>query len=645
MRLLCCALTSSVVFLLALAGSAQAADFCVVDLRESCSFAFSNIGDALHQAELASGPDRVLIGHGDFVAPSGGWSYSAADPIEIRGFGPAETVLRQSSPTPSADDVLHVTPTGLGRSLVTQLGFAVGETDPLCGCGINRALVLGSATDATDLAFGLAPGASQATGVQLASDTTLRESTFAMAADFGSTAVSVEDSTGDVEVEDLSADAFVGVQATGGVAVHVHRAHITARYDGVLAASGSSAFVDNAVVDLKPRGGENYAFVVNAGVGPDTELDVRNSTATGGDSHSRGLAVYSDSSATATGRIVNSIVDTHGSALFRHAGGTGTANLTADHNHLRAGATVDEVGAGTLTNTHASSADPRFLGDPALGEVRLRFDSPYIDAGDPAGVLGLDPDFEGDPRVVDGDGDGVAKPDLGALEYQRRAPVGLSVQATPASGPVGSPFAFSAAATDPDGDPLGYSWSWDDGASASGASVSHVFGAIGSHAGTATVTDPTGLSVSGSATVQVEPSAASPLPPSPPPVTRNPTLPRLSILRRGLRLSRTGRIPIRVICSALVREPCAGTLTIATRKPVGPRKRILRLGHAAFRVAPGKAAILRVKVSKRNARIARRLRKLRVTAIGVTRDSAGKRETVRRPATLIAASPKRKRNG
>ena len=60
--------------------------------------------------------------------------------------------------------------------------------------------------------------------------------------------------------------------------------------------------------------------------------------------------------------------------------------------------------------------DPRFV-DLDAGDLHLRHDSPGIDAG--VFVEGLpDTDDEGDARAVDGDGDGMALPDIGADELR-----------------------------------------------------------------------------------------------------------------------------------------------------------------------------------------------------------------------------------
>ena len=70
---------------------------------------------------------------------------------------------------------------------------------------------------------------------------------------------------------------------------------------------------------------------------------------------------------------------------------------------------------------------------------------------------------------------------------------------------------FTAAATDPEGDlPLSYAWSFGDGATATGASVSHTYTTAGTHAATVTVTDARGAAGTSTVPIKVD----SPAPPT-----------------------------------------------------------------------------------------------------------------------------------
>lgn len=64
-------------------------------------------------------------------------------------------------------------------------------------------------------------------------------------------------------------------------------------------------------------------------------------------------------------------------------------------------------------------AEGNIAEDPLFTEgYRLYGVSPCIDAGDNDAAGGLDKDLAGNPRIVDGDGDGAATVDMGAYEFQ-----------------------------------------------------------------------------------------------------------------------------------------------------------------------------------------------------------------------------------
>jgi len=144
------------------------------------------------------------------------------------------------------------------------------------------------------------------------------------------------------------------------------------------------------------------------------------------------------------------------------------------------------------------SADPKFIHGPqgdALGDYHLLATSPALDAGDNAAPQIPALDLDGAARIADGDLDGIARVDMGVYEYFNAPPTavaGPDQTVTADASCVAAVALNGSASSDPEGDPLTYSWTGSFG-TASGATPSVSLPA-GTHVVTLTVRDARGAS-------------------------------------------------------------------------------------------------------------------------------------------------------
>ena len=466
------------IVLLATAPAASAKQWCVPPASGCTDGNVGTLQGALDLASNTPGPDQIRLGGATYTSSSG-FKYddngTSTNSVAIRGLSSRSTTLTRSS----SGSILSIKGFGGAHNSVTNLRFHI----------------------TTSTSQGLWGGIADVQGVAVAGDATITSGTGLIVVDgsvrsvrvampLSGNNVGVSDGFGDVANSTITADTGVIV---GGP---VHHCEITGGQMGIYMASGT---VDDDIVHIGGSAAERVGLDAENGGFASASAVARHLTIIGdGNPGSIGIRLR----ATAQGSFDESqTLDVRNTIIRAVAHGyqrigtpgfdTGTANLTMQYTDYDP-ATRDDSGPGSgpsPSDPTNPNTDPVFL-DAAHDNFRLAFNSPMIDKGDPAALAADEPttDFTGGQRVVNG------RTDIGALEYQRRPPTITSATAAPTAAQVGTPFAFSAAATDPDADPITYAWSFDDGATAAGASVQHAFANPGIHVATVNVTDAAGVS-------------------------------------------------------------------------------------------------------------------------------------------------------
>lgn len=312
-----------------------------------------------------------------------------------------------------------------------------------------------------------------------------------------------------------------GVKMNGGVLRRCLVAGCYASYGGGLRVNGGlvdACVISNCYSSTGMGGGiyQNGGVVSNCVITCNTQNSCRgvymasgtmvgclitgNKGATGGgvykaDGTLRNCTVTGNSGTTSNGGVVqakgaienciivyNGINDNTDDSLAV-SGGTVTYSCARNH---------PVTGAGNI------SADPMFA-DAPHGDYRLSGASPCVDTG-LNGAWGADGlDLDGNERILDGNGDGVAMVDIGAYEYDpAKAPPACSFEVTGGSIGTGLPTtsSFKAYTQGAVGTVDGYIWDFGDGTCVTSDTdtVSHEYKTFGVHTVTLSL-DCTGGSV------------------------------------------------------------------------------------------------------------------------------------------------------
>jgi hypothetical protein len=425
----------SLTFALVSAG-AGAATICVSVVAPSCSSNQPGLQAALDAAEATTERDRVVVGAGTFDGP---FLYAAGangGGIDLVGQG-SQTILTDSTNAPvNGITVVDLRADGAGNSAnVSDLSVHLPPNATAGNPGnigidaagtVQRVEVSGSATE---------PGGNKQAGVLLQAGETLSSSEIHLPAtppcgSFGG-GVAVESSgPAPATISDVEIVAPVGIEAEGAKAI-VSRSNITSQVNGIDVCTSQVVAEDSL---FRFTGGIGISVNTGRCGATPASFSGRQLTIVGpGVATGIGVEVSATNQAPGIPRsaeIDHSIIRSVATAFRTRtqdpaSTATATTSVSAsDFEAARVTTTTGGGGAASFLQPQANiDADPLFA-DPLTSDFSLLPGSPAIDASfsPPLAAGESATDLAGNPRITDGDGDGVAERDMGALESPAVAP-------------------------------------------------------------------------------------------------------------------------------------------------------------------------------------------------------------------------------
>lgn len=397
-------LTSIAVALLALAlpAAAGAADYCVAPNDDCGGTNVQTFEEALDLAQDDANSDRIFLGAALYKSTQNpGFAYYRKDaPVEIIGAGRDRTILTTTAP-------------GAGWSLL-----AIG------GPGSSvRDLRIKIPQQAQDLFWGLQTTArvkrvdivedpvqlqaNTRAGINLYENGTFEDSTAKLGGPGPTFGMIVGSST----VRRSTLSGRTGILSHGNA--EIERSRLTGVEHGLFALGSLTTIGESLVEMTGPKGAAIRAETMD---GNETSVAGRSLTVIASDGlDTAGLAVTTSPKPAYNAHVslANSVIRGGGTSMSAYGSAGGVATIDAFYSDYSRGPGA-AVGNAKINEANVTNVGDAGFVNAAAGDYRLAPGSPLIDAGDPGTLAGLD--LAGNALIADGNGDGIARRDIGAYE-------------------------------------------------------------------------------------------------------------------------------------------------------------------------------------------------------------------------------------